>query len=769
MKSFLQILGTGSGDSSPSLLLFFDNHRYLFNVGENTQRLCVTTKTRLHQINHIFLTNTRWQNTGGLPGVLLTLADAKPPKDVNITGPPNLHHLLHTTRHFVNRPLEVNTLELKNRSHVSSLINHDDMLHIRPILLSAKNPQKETSPAKLKRYSLPESTPPFEELESKTPVHFTQTEHGISTRVEMSKRWLGKLAGYAEDTFTTACYICHVPDIPGKFDPKKAKELGLRPGPIYRELQRGNSVLSDDKSRTIHPHEVIGEATPGAVFIVLDIPTMEHLNSLCKDESWAAYTGEGKYAKQVTYVMHLTPQHVLASPQYRDWMNLNFGKTKTHVVINSQVCSQNYIFESAMANHLALHDLDPLIFPRPHSSYDVKSLDFDENWVVGQNLSKMSLYPYTHIDRSEELLYGKTFFEMKAEERRKQHLTPEAIKAIIDHNQRDPSTLQLTFLGTGSASPSKYRNVSSIYVQLPLGGLLMDAGEGSYGQLYRNFGERTDQILSQLKMIWISHMHADHLLGTLELIIKHRQVYEKGTMEEPYAPLIVVGPGKLGLWLSEYDQMDRIYWSYVHSDALSNPVNLVQPVLESVLGIKKMFNVRVPHTGDSRGLIIEHMSGWKLVYSGDTRPTKTLEEAGKDATVLVHEATFEDGRMADALQKKHSTASEAVQVGKNMRAKHIVLTHFSQRYPRLPILNAEDKGRVSVAFDLMTLDLKDMGFAPCLNDALRVIFMEDEVEAGDTQEPKYSPWKPKESTGPGKKRKNEGGENLEKKRKEEFL
>jgi ribonuclease BN (tRNA processing enzyme) len=33
----------------------------------------------------------------------------------------------------------------------------------------------------------------------------------------------------------------------------------------------------------------------------------------------------------------------------------------------------------------------------------------------------------------------------------------------------------------------------------------------------------------------------------------------------------------------------------------------------------------------------------KLVFSGDTMPSANLEKHGKDADILVHECTFEDG------------------------------------------------------------------------------------------------------------------------------
>lgn len=43
-------------------------------------------------------------------------------------------------------------------------------------------------------------------------------------------------------------YVCELPEIMGRFDPKKAVALGLRPGPKYRDLQLGNSVKSDGQN-----------------------------------------------------------------------------------------------------------------------------------------------------------------------------------------------------------------------------------------------------------------------------------------------------------------------------------------------------------------------------------------------------------------------------------------------------------------------------------------------------------------------------------------
>lgn len=69
---------------------------------------------------------------------------------------------------------------------------------------------------------------------------------------------------------------------------------------------------------------------------------------------------------------------------------------------------------------------------------------------------------------------------------------------------------KVTFLGTGSAVPSKYRNVSSLLYQLPQCSILLDCGEGTLNQLLRLF---SPTILTTIRMIVISHSHADHHLG----------------------------------------------------------------------------------------------------------------------------------------------------------------------------------------------------------------------------------------------------------------
>lgn len=81
--------------------------------------------------------------------------------------------------------------------------------------------------------------------------------------------------------------------------------------------------------------------------------------------------------------------------------------------------------------------------------------------------------------------------------RPQQHESPQQLQQLQRHHAACHQLLQqewardtrLLFLGTGCAEPSKYRNGSCILLQLSCGGaLMMDCGEGTWGQMVRAMG-----------------------------------------------------------------------------------------------------------------------------------------------------------------------------------------------------------------------------------------------------------------------------------------
>jgi ribonuclease Z len=135
------------------------------------------------------------------------------------------------------------------------------------------------------------------------------------------------------------------------------------------------------------------------------------------------------------------------------------------------------------------------------------------------------------------------------------------------------------------------------------------------------------------------------------------------------------------------------------------------------------------------------------VAAGDTRPCQAVIDAAKDATLLVHEATFEDELQDEAVAKKHSTTAEALGVAAAAGAYRTLLTHFSTRYPRIPVMKppaaaeggsssgAEGGtssdlaavGSVLVGFDFMTVNFADLAWMPQMLPVLDELFKEEEA------------------------------------------
>lgn len=118
---------------------------------------------------------------------------------------------------------------------------------------------------------------------------------------------------------STVVYICHTADHPGKFDPKKAKALGLKPGPIYTQLTKGECVVTED-GRKIKPEDCISAPQPGTIFIVVDCPTTKHMEKLVKQPVFSQYFENGKYYSQVVFILHIAPNEILQEKEYSQWM-----------------------------------------------------------------------------------------------------------------------------------------------------------------------------------------------------------------------------------------------------------------------------------------------------------------------------------------------------------------------------------------------------------------------------------------------------------------
>ncbi|KAJ1394656.1 tRNase Z endonuclease, partial [Sesbania bispinosa] len=530
--SFVQILGTGmdTQDTSPSVLLFFDKQRFIFNAGEGLQRFCTEHKIKLSKIDHIFLSRVCSETAGGLPGLLLTLAGmGEEGMSVNVWGPSDLKYLVDAMRSFIPNAAMVHTKSFGPIFSTDESTVHCQSKLLDPIVLVDDEVVKISAiilqPSHFESQLLKPS-------QSSSPKRMDHSAENLDSTN-------GKKQPATKPGDMSVVYVIELPEIKGKFDPEKAKALGLKPGPKYRELQLGNSVKSDRQNIMVHPSDVLGPSVPGPIVLLVDCPTESHLEELLSTKSLASYGDQvgnmSEAGKSVTCVIHLTPASVVSCSNYQKWMK-KFGSAQ-HIMAGYEKKNVEVpILKASARIATRLNYLCPQFFPAP-GFWSLPNQNFSKlgslassegslselsEVISAENLLKFTLRPYVHLglDRScipTKVVSSEIINELLSEipevveatqhvsqlwqesSQTKVDLIPVAdhkmmieepwlcadgIPDCLENIRRDD--LEIVLLGTGSSQPSKYRNVSSIYINLfSKGGLLLDCGEGTLGQLKR--------------------------------------------------------------------------------------------------------------------------------------------------------------------------------------------------------------------------------------------------------------------------------------------
>jgi ribonuclease Z len=268
--------------------------------------------------------------------------------------------------------------------------------------------------------------------------------------------------------------------------------------------------------------------------------------------------------------------------------------------------------------------------------------------------------------------------------------------------------LSAIFLGTGGSVPSARRSTASVLISRGGDRLLFDCGEGTQRQMQRSLG------LTQVDEIYLTHFHADHILGLPGLL----KTYDLTDRE---APLAIHGPrGLRDLFAVLKPIVGRLHFdlelvelepgeAVAHDDYEVQPFEaahgvhangyaLVEAERPGRFDLEAARRLGVPEgpafAALQRGeevqgtdgavrpdeVVGESRPGRTVVITGDTAPSPVTVAAAADAELLIHDASFAEEDAPRAAETGHSTVAQAAAVAAEAHVKMLALVHISSRY-----------------------------------------------------------------------------------------
>ncbi len=279
--------------------------------------------------------------------------------------------------------------------------------------------------------------------------------------------------------------------------------------------------------------------------------------------------------------------------------------------------------------------------------------------------------------------------------------------------------MEVTFLGTSGCIPTEKRGLPAVHLDYLGEPMLFDCGEGTQRQM-RLAGLN----FMSLDNIYLTHLHADHFLGlggmiqSMDFLERERPLTIHGPRgtRDAVEKILTTGSFVLDHFRVNVNESDgglvhkggRYTVSAARADHTRNslaycvtedPHRRFQKQTALDLGVPegRLFSrLQSGETVDVKGkkitpdmVLSEPIPGRKVVYTGDTRPCKAVEELAAGADLLIHESMFSHEDVENTKDAAHSTTRQAAEVALKAGAKKLYLTHISQRYTEPGRLQAE--------------------------------------------------------------------------------
>lgn len=227
--------------------------------------------------------------------------------------------------------------------------------------------------------------------------------------------------------------------------------------------------------------------------------------------------------------------------------------------------------------------------------------------------------------------------------------------------------LRLVTVGTGTVAPSASRSSPAHWVERDGLRLLMDCGAGTLHRL-AHCGLPWEHVTH----VALTHFHTDHYgeLPAYIFALRHATKREE--------PLVILGPpGTVHLMRT----LAEGFGPWLLDPGYPIGILDVQAGEPFPLGAEATLDVHAtPHTDESVAIAVQSPEG-RIVYTGDTGPSRELARWASGADLLLAECSLPDDQAIDG----HLTPQSAAELAHAAEAKQLVLTHFYPPVERVDI------------------------------------------------------------------------------------
>jgi len=272
-------------------------------------------------------------------------------------------------------------------------------------------------------------------------------------------------------------------------------------------------------------------------------------------------------------------------------------------------------------------------------------------------------------------------------------------------------SVALILLGTGYPRPDANHAAASTAIVAGDRWYVVDAGRGA---TLRIAGAQLKY--EQLRAVFLTHLHSDHIGGLPDLFTTSWQFGRKTTPLQLYGP---AGTKRLADAMLEFFAYDihirRDIQEKLPAGGATIDTHIVREGVVFDDGVCRVTAFAVDHRPVEPAFGYRFDCGGKsIVVSGDTRPNANLVKFAKGADVLVCEAYLPEHflkvdtpEVARRLMAYHTSAEEAGDMATRAGVKTLVLTHLIPANAEATFLaraSAHFKGKVVVGKDLLRIE-----------------------------------------------------------------